>query len=69
MFELLTKAYESYEKSKDSICKDCLYVMPFNGKYYGCIYSDYVTVEYEDDGSMFHTKIIKCDRYKEVVKK
>ena len=62
--ELIKLIKESYIKSKDSICQNCVYNMGFNGKFYDCVYSDYVEVLYEDDGSEFQTKIIKCDRYK-----
>lgn len=54
---------KSYEKSKESICKDCLGNEGFNGEFYDCSNTYNVTVEYEDDGTMFHTKIIKCTHY------
>jgi len=56
---------QANEKSKKSICKDCKNNQGFNGKYYDCNKSDYVSVDYERDGSLFYTKIIKCDGFDE----
>ena len=52
-------------KSEESICKKCLNHIGFNGEYWNCRCYQEVRVKYENDGSVFHTKIIECDHFKE----
>jgi len=55
----LTLDPEYIEKAKQSICKDCLNRIRFDGEYFLCALSG-VRVEYKREG-VFHTQIVECD--------
>jgi len=57
---MLDKEYVS--KAKKSICIDCENNLGFGREFYLCSQGHFVRVEYRKEG-VFHTEIIKCDKY------
>ena len=62
---------EYIEKSKKSICKDCIHNLGFNGEFYDCEKVDNsfnleLEIEYKQEG-VFFTEIIKCTKYTEII--
>jgi len=71
MSEIEFKKYldpDYIEKSRKSICKNCINNSGFNGEFYDCNVVFYkgcdVDVSYKKEG-VFHTQIISCSDYEE----
>jgi len=64
-FEILNRITldkDYIEKAKKSICKDCENNLGFGREFYLCSQGHFAHVEYKKEG-VFHTEIIKCDKY------
>ena len=62
---------EYINKSKESICKDCIHNLGFNKQFYDCEkaalnFGFDLVVYYKEEG-MFHSQIIKCNEYVKII--